>query len=120
QPATISGGNGNDVFHAGGGPTTVIGGTGNNKLFAGSGPATLLGGAGNDELFAGPATDVLDGGAGFNKLYRTQNSDTIVPRSGNQIFRGEVPPAPPPDPLGDPTAILTTADVNLLLARAAA
>ena len=58
-PATIRGGEGNDVLTGGAGPDKLIGGPGNDEL---------IGRGGNDLLIGGPGTDVLIGGPGQNTL----------------------------------------------------
>jgi Ca2+-binding RTX toxin-like protein len=58
-PATIRGGEGNDVLTGGAGPDKLIGGPGNDEL---------IGRAGNDLLIGGPGGDVLNGGSGQNVL----------------------------------------------------
>ncbi len=56
-PATIRGGEGDDV---------LIGGAGNDKLVGGPGDDVLIGRAGNDVLIGGPGNDTLRGGPGHN------------------------------------------------------
>ena len=58
-PATIRGGEGNDV---------LAGGAGNDKLIGGPGEDELIGRAGNDLLIGGPGEDKLIGGPGHNTL----------------------------------------------------
>jgi Ca2+-binding RTX toxin-like protein len=58
-PATIRGGEGNDVLTGGAGADKLIGGPGDDKLY---------GGAGNDLLIGGPGNDILVGGPGHNTL----------------------------------------------------
>ncbi|MBS1844889.1 MAG: hypothetical protein JST53_10775 [Actinobacteria bacterium] len=58
-PATIRGGEGDDVLTGGAGPDKLIGGPGNDEL---------IGRAGNDLLIGGPGSDVLNGGSGQNVL----------------------------------------------------
>ena len=58
-PATIRGGEGDDV---------LTGGAGNDKLIGGPGNDELIGRAGNDLLIGGPGSDVLNGGSGQNVL----------------------------------------------------
>lgn len=58
-PATIRGGEGDDV---------LTGGAGADKLIGGPGEDELVGRAGNDLLVGGPGTDRLNGGPGQNIL----------------------------------------------------
>jgi hypothetical protein len=58
-PATIRGGEGDDV---------LTGGAGADKLIGGPGDDTLVGRGGNDLLIGGPGADVLNGGSGQNVL----------------------------------------------------
>ena len=58
-PATIRGGEGDDV---------LSGGAGADKLIGGSGDDELVGRGGNDLLIGGPGTDRLVGGPGQNVL----------------------------------------------------
>ena len=58
-PATIRGGEGDDV---------LIGGEGNDKLIGGPGNDELVGRGGDDLLIGGPGNDVLVGGPGHNTL----------------------------------------------------
>ncbi len=58
-PATIRGGEGDDVLTGGAGADKLIGGPGND---------TLIGRGGNDLLVGGPGEDTLNGGPGQNIL----------------------------------------------------
>jgi hypothetical protein len=58
-PATIRGGDGNDV---------LTGGAGADKLIGGPGDDELIGRGGNDLLIGGPGNDTLNGGPGQNIL----------------------------------------------------
>jgi Ca2+-binding RTX toxin-like protein len=58
-PATIRGGEGDDV---------LTGGAGNDKLIGGPGQDELIGRGGNDMLLGGPGDDTLNGGSGEDKL----------------------------------------------------
>lgn len=60
-PATIRGGEGDDI---------LTGGAGADKLMGGAGNDELNGRAGNDLLVGGPGNDVLNGGAGQNVLHQ--------------------------------------------------
>jgi Ca2+-binding RTX toxin-like protein len=58
-PATIRGGEGDDVLTGGAGADKLIGGPGNDEL---------IGRGGNDLLIGGPGNDILNGGPGQNVL----------------------------------------------------
>jgi RTX calcium-binding nonapeptide repeat (4 copies) len=67
-PATIRGGEGNDVLTGGAGPDKLIGGPGDDELNGRGGNDLLIGGSGNDTLIGGPGDDILRGGSGQNIL----------------------------------------------------
>jgi Ca2+-binding RTX toxin-like protein len=67
-PATIRGGEGDDVLTGGAGNDKLIGGPGNDELNGRGGDDELVGGAGDDVLIGGPGEDKLFGGAGHNTL----------------------------------------------------
>jgi Ca2+-binding RTX toxin-like protein len=67
-PATIRGGEGDDILTGGAGADKLIGGPGDDELNGRGGNDLLLGGAGNDTLIGGAGTDVLNGGSGQNVL----------------------------------------------------
>jgi Ca2+-binding RTX toxin-like protein len=67
-PATIRGGEGDDVLTGGAGADKLIGGPGDDELNGRGGNDLLMGGAGNDVLIGGPGTDTLNGGSGQNVL----------------------------------------------------
>jgi Ca2+-binding RTX toxin-like protein len=58
-PATIRGGEGNDVLTGGAGADKLIGGPGNDELNGRGGDDLLIGGPGNDVLVGGPGQNVL-------------------------------------------------------------
>ncbi len=58
-PATIRGGEGDDVLTGGAGADKLIGGPGNDELNGRGGNDVLLGGPGNDTLNGGPGQNVL-------------------------------------------------------------
>jgi Ca2+-binding RTX toxin-like protein len=60
-PATIRGGEGDDVLTGGAGPDKLIGGPGNDEL---------IGRGGNDLLIGGPGADVFNGGSGQNVIHQ--------------------------------------------------
>jgi Ca2+-binding RTX toxin-like protein len=58
-PATIRGGEGNDILTGGAGPDKLIGGPGDDELNGRGGNDLLIGGSGNDVLIGGPGQNVL-------------------------------------------------------------
>jgi Ca2+-binding RTX toxin-like protein len=67
-PATIRGGEGDDVLVGGAAADKLIGGPGNDELNGRGGNDVLIGGSGDDTLIGGPGNDILQGGAGHNTL----------------------------------------------------
>lgn len=67
-PATIRGGEGNDVLTGGAGNDLLSGGPGDDELIGRAGNDLLIGGPGNDTLIGGPGNDTLIGGPGHNTL----------------------------------------------------
>jgi len=67
-PATIRGGEGNDVLVGGAAADKLIGGPGNDELNGRGGNDVLIGGPGDDVLIGGPGNDILQGGPGHNTL----------------------------------------------------
>lgn len=67
-PATIRGGEGNDVLVGGAAADKLIGGPGNDELNGRGGNDVLIGGSGDDTLIGGPGNDILQGGSGHNTL----------------------------------------------------
>ncbi len=67
-PATIRGGEGDDVLVGGAAADKLIGGPGNDELNGRGGNDVLIGGAGDDTLIGGPGNDILQGGTGHNTL----------------------------------------------------
>ncbi|HEX3359635.1 MAG TPA: hypothetical protein VHS74_01470 [Solirubrobacterales bacterium] len=67
-PATIRGGEGNDVLVGGAAADKLIGGPGNDELNGRGGNDVLIGGSGDDTLIGGPGNDILQGGPGHNTL----------------------------------------------------
>jgi len=67
-PATIRGGEGDDVLTGGAGADKLIGGPGNDELVGRAGNDELIGGPGDDTLIGGPGEDKLFGGSGHNTL----------------------------------------------------
>jgi Ca2+-binding RTX toxin-like protein len=67
-PATIRGGEGDDVLTGGAGADKLIGGPGDDELNGRGGNDVLIGGSGDDVLNGGSGDDVLNGGSGQNVL----------------------------------------------------
>jgi len=65
-PATIRGGEGNDVLVGGAGADKLIGGPGNDELYGRGGNDLLIGGPGEDKLVGGAGDDTLIGGPGHS------------------------------------------------------
>jgi Ca2+-binding RTX toxin-like protein len=65
-PATIRGGEGDDVLSGGAGNDKLIGGPGNDELNGRGGNDLLIGGSGNDTLIGGSGDDTMVGGTGHN------------------------------------------------------
>ncbi len=59
MPATIRGGEGNDILTGGAGNDKLIGGPGNDELNGRGGNDLLVGGPGEDKLFGGPGQNIL-------------------------------------------------------------
>ena len=91
-PATIQGGNGNDVLSGGSSPDNIEGGSGNDEidgrggadlLNGGSGRNTISGGNGPDTILGGSGVDIVFGGAGADVIMTFGGSDVITAGSGN-------------------------------------
>jgi Ca2+-binding RTX toxin-like protein len=67
-PATIRGGEGDDVLTGGAGSDKLIGGPGDDELNGRGGNDMLIGGSGDDTLIGGAGEDRLIGGTGHNVL----------------------------------------------------
>ena len=67
-PATIRGGDGDDVLVGGAAADKLIGGPGNDELNGRGDDDMLIGGSGDDTLIGGSGDDILHGGPGHNSL----------------------------------------------------
>jgi hypothetical protein len=76
-PATIRGGEGNDVLTGGAGADKLIGGPGDDELNGRGGDDLLIGGSGDDTLIGGAGDDVLHGGIGQNVLVGGPGKNTV-------------------------------------------
>jgi uncharacterized protein GlcG (DUF336 family) len=125
QPATITGGSGNYLFFAGGGPTTLIGGAGENRLSGGPANDVLQGTTGTDTFAGGGGKNTLIGGTGHERFLGFRDRDTIVNFDPvrDRDLRCNVTPPDLSDFLGltpSPNVTITSAEVGQLLQRAAA
>lgn len=118
--ASLLGGAGDDVLVGGGGVTNLDGGAGNDKLYGGTGDAFLTGGDGDDMLVGGLSFNTFDGGTGTNLIVNAQDTDLVLPNSGDTVVPNL--PAPAPSPNVQPLVVsqLTTTEVETLLDRASA
>ena len=85
-PATLFGGNGNDMLTGGGGNDMLFGGNGDDTVIGGKGSDTAFLGNGNDTFIWNPGdgNDVVDGGRGFDTLdFRGKNGGETITISGN-------------------------------------
>jgi Ca2+-binding RTX toxin-like protein len=76
-PATIRGGEGDDVLTGGAGNDKLIGGPGDDELIGRAGDDLLIGGTGNDTLIGGSGDDTLVGGLGHNILVGGSGKNTL-------------------------------------------
>jgi uncharacterized protein GlcG (DUF336 family) len=116
QPATINGGDGNDVLSAGGGPTTINGGPGMNLLAGGTGPSVLNGGPGNEVFFAGIGPTTVNPGGGNDKVFGVKPGDNVALTLTTRVQANNPRPTAPGGPSPQ---LLTTGEVESLLRRAA-
>lgn len=114
--ATIDGGIGKNLLEAGGGKTTIIGSEGASKLVGGSGANTINGGSGSEKITGGSGTNTINTGGGANAVVRITQTDPVVASAASRVTRNN----PRPVPAQSLDATLTTADVSVLLRRAAA
>lgn len=94
----------------------INGNGGNNKLVAGGGNAVLMAGGGNDNLFGGGGVTTFNADGGSNNLYRVMPTDVLLPNAGDRVQQSFPPGAAP----AAPQQLITAAEVNGLLQRAAA
>jgi Ca2+-binding RTX toxin-like protein len=76
-PATIRGGEGDDVLSGGAGNDKLIGGPGDDELIGRGGDDLLIGGSGDDTLIGGSGDDTLIGGTGRNILVGGTGKNTL-------------------------------------------
>lgn len=97
-PATLNGGDGNDiltggigndVINGGNGNDTLDGGAGKDQISGGAGADTITGGAGADTIHGNDGNDNINGGAGDDTLYGDAGDDTLQGGDGNdRVFGG--------------------------------
>lgn len=84
-PATMLGGDGDDVIYGatmgeivygGAGNDVIRSGGGRDRVYAGEGNNQVFGGPGRDRIFGGPGNDHLDGGPGRDRGYAGPGNDT--------------------------------------------
>src|SRR5262245_52138679 len=97
-------------------PATIDADGGMNKLVAGGGTTSLTSATANDALFGGAGANSFNGDGGFNNLYKVKPTDSAVLNPGDQVLVA-VPTGMAPSP---PQQTITAAEVQTLLARAAA
>ncbi|HVJ83772.1 MAG TPA: hypothetical protein VNC50_22075, partial [Planctomycetia bacterium] len=116
------GGDGDDNLLADGGPAVLLAGGGDNML---------IGGTARDRLYSGPGTNLLVGNGGVNAYFDGSGPTDVVPGIEDLPgFPGLLPPEvlPPSDfdlnsfvsEATESTQILTAAEADQILARAAA
>jgi Ca2+-binding RTX toxin-like protein len=107
EPATISGGNGNDIMVGGAGGDKLDGGAGNDtasgndgadNLIGGDGDNSLSGGNGNDTMTGNTGKDTFDGGADTDTVTYSTRTAAIIVTLDNVANDGQVfiiPTLPP-------------------------
>jgi Ca2+-binding RTX toxin-like protein len=103
-PATLFGGNGNDILTGGGGNDMLFGGAGDDTITGGKGTDTAVLGTGNDLFIWNPGdgNDTVDGQAGFDTLdfKGAAFAETItISDNGSGGRRSPVPAAPSVSPV---------------------
>ncbi|MCA9200368.1 MAG: calcium-binding protein, partial [Planctomycetales bacterium] len=88
-PATIRGGDGDDILtYAGTGNAELAGGRGNDFITSGSGNDQISGDAGDDTLDGGSGRDRLYGGDGNDQLRGGADSDQLLGQDGDDTLHG--------------------------------
>lgn len=85
-PASIRGGEGNDVIKAGAGDDRVLGDAGRDSLAGGLGDDHVSGGPGSDGLIGFGGDDILSGGPGNDALFGQKGKDTMLGGAGNDVL----------------------------------
>jgi Ca2+-binding RTX toxin-like protein len=81
-PASILGGDGNDVISSGAGNDTIDAGGGDDRIRAGAGNDSVDGGDGNDDISGGDGADTLSGGDGDDNINSAGDSAVDVVDGG--------------------------------------
>lgn len=89
EPATMLGGDGNDILKAGSGNSTLRGDAGNDWLFGGLRGDLIEGGEGDDHLFGGEGDDLLFGQAGDDRIDGGRGNDIAIGGDGDDRIDGE-------------------------------
>lgn len=87
-PATIYGGDGNDVLKGGSQADVIDGGDGNDCLHGNSGDDTIHGGNGHDWIDGDGGNDIVYAGAGNDQVWGGSGEDILLGQSGNDWLFG--------------------------------
>jgi Ca2+-binding RTX toxin-like protein len=88
-PATLRGGQGNDVLSGGDGENKLYGDEGDDVLIGGNANDLLDGGIGNDKLYGNGGDDDLRGGDGDDELHGGTGNDRLRGGDGNDRLHGD-------------------------------
>lgn len=122
----VDGGSGDDLLRVGRDvdlPVSLIGGDGRDKLIGSSGSQTLAGGAASDRLVAGTGAAAFDPGIGRDQVIGVKATDAVHPNPNAIVQNQGVYSAAYLQALAPAAVVqevITIADVECLLSRAAA
>ena len=85
----IDGGDGDDCLHGESGDDTINGGDGHDYIEGGQGDDIVYAGAGNDRVWGGSGEDILLGQAGDDRLYGGWHRDIIIAGEGADRLYGQ-------------------------------
>lgn len=88
-PATILGGDGDDILQGAGGMNNLDGGNGKDILYGGSNNDILTGGDGDDQIHGDSGNDTINGDDGDDIIYGGANEDTIDTGEGLNFAYGD-------------------------------